>query len=151
MRSIQSLTFGYIPHDWCGNSEDSLIVEIGNSQDFNKVKDLSFKINETEAVCGNVVIKFDEVYDLMDEDSRLEIVKHLNNTFGIQLDDAAFAACLAVHVGMDEWEEVDNPNVFSITWEGPEFSVSDNMKGCVYFHSYCPDDDHEDIVLGITI
>lgn len=151
MRPIQLLNFGYIPHDWCGNSEGSLIVEIGNDQDFNKVKVLSFTLSETEAVCGNVVIKYDQVSDLIHEDNRLKIVKLLNDTFGIQLDVDAFIACLAVHVGMDEWEEVNNSKVFSITWEGPEFTVSDNMKGCVYFHSYCPDNDHEDIVLGITI
>lgn len=156
MRSIVSLTFGFIPKNWDGNSQGVDNIEVGNS-DFNNNVEVTFLVTNNSISVANLAndnFDFEDQSEIgEDEELANKILDVVNRDIKVKVDYRDFCECMRVHMGFDDWDEVENKKLKSITWKGPEFSGVKALKllNYVYVHTQSEDSDFEDIIIGVKL
>lgn len=157
MRSINSLTVGYIRKNWISNKEGEDFIEVGNP-DFSDVNELSFELSGVNLRLLNskdeFAVDFKSQKNILVSKNLIKIKTYIEQYFKLQLDDELFLLTFQLHLGEKNWDEIKRKNFLIITFQGPEIS---NVKQCslknvIYFHTQSlEDEDLEDIVSGIKI
>lgn len=157
MRSINSLTVGYIRKNWISNKEGEDLIEIGNPE-FSDVIELSFGLSDVNLCILNsrdkFILDFKSQKNILLSKNLIKIKTYIENYFKFRLDDELFLLTFQLHLGERNWDEIKRKNFLLISFEGPEISSVKqcSLKNVIYFHTQSlEDEDSEDIVSGIRI